>query len=519
MIKRHLYRRKRKSKNEEKQAAENGMIARDLQTNLKYFKRLKEHHADLVIRKFKIGGTDKNACVVYMNELVDKQVINNHILKMLMVDWPEAYSTENADSISPAALFDFTHDHILAVNNVKEGQSYSELLLAVLRGSTVLMIDGINTALILDTVNKKKKALGGSFSEVVVRGSNTAFIDTLEDNMALLRQNLVNPDLTFFELNVGRRTQCRVIIAYLNGLANPRLVEEVKNRIRKIDTDQILDSGYLEQFIEDNPLSPFPQLQNTERPDRVIAALNEGRVAILVDGSPYVLIAPVAFWMFLQSPEDYYERWIPGTLIRWLRYLAAFISLFLPSIYIAFTSFHYGLIPTELAISITATREGVPFPAFIEALFMEFAVEILREAGLRLPKTVGQTVSIVGGLVIGESAVRAGIASPIMVIVVAITAICSFAIPQYSAGISLRYLRFAVMSFAALIGLYGLVLFFLLMTIHLVRLESFGYPYLAPAAPVRVQDLKDLLFRAPLFRMKRRPQLLKPEDQVRQRGT
>ena len=216
-----------------------------------------------------------------------------------------------------------------------------------------------------------------------------------------------------------------LVVAFIKDLASTELVEEIKSRIQKIDIDSVLESGYIEQLIEDNYLSPFPQIQNTERPDRVISALMEGRVAILLDGTPFVLIAPVTFSMLLQSPEDYYERWIPGTLLRLLRFMTAFVSLFAPALYISFISFHPGLIPTKLAISIIGSREGVPFPALIEALIMEVAIEVLREAGLRLPKPIGPAMGIVGGLIIGQAAVEAGIVSPIMVIVVAVTAISS----------------------------------------------------------------------------------------------
>lgn len=219
--------------------------------------------------------------------------------------------------------------------------------------------------------------------------------------------------------------------------------------------------------------------------------------------------------MMLQSPEDYYERWLPGSLIRMLRYLAAFIALFGPSLYIAFISFHPGLIPTKLAISIMKTREGVPFPALIEALIMEISIEILREAGLRLPKPIGPAMGIVGGLIIGEAAVQAGIISPIMVIVVAITAISSFTIPQYSTGISFRMLRFVAMFSAALFGLYGVILFFLFLCSHMVKLKSFGVPYASPAVPYRLNDWKDFLVRMPLMLMKRRPEMMKTKDPIR----
>jgi spore germination protein len=303
----------------------------------------------------------------------------------------------------------------------------------------------------------------------------------------------------------------------MTEIVNDELLEEVKARIEKIKIDAVPGSGYIEQLIEDNFLSPFPQLQNTERPDRVMSALMEGRVAILLDGSPFALIVPVTFHMLLQSPEDYYERWIAGSLIRVLRYFSSFVSLLAPSMYIAFISFHQGSIPTKLTFSIAATREGVPFPPLIEALFMEIAIEVLREAGLRLPKPIGQSLGIVGGLVIGEAAVQAGIVSPIMVIVVAVTAISSFTLPQYNVGIALRMLRFIGMLFASVFGLYGVVLFFLLLCSHLVRLKSFGVPYVSPAVPYSPSDWKDLIIRLPISMMKRRPQLLHPKDSIRKK--
>ncbi|MGR6012934.1 spore germination protein [Bacillus paranthracis] len=257
--------------------------------------------------------------------------------------------------------------------------------------------------------------------------------------------------------------------------------------MQKIDIDSVLESGYIEQLIEDNYLSPFPQIQNTERPDRVISALMEGRVAILLDGTPFVLIAPVTFSMLLQSPEDYYERWLPGTLLRLLRFMTAFVSLFAPALYISFISFHPGLIPTKLAISIIGSREGVPFPALIEALIMEIAIEVLREAGLRLPKPIGPAMGIVGGLIIGQAAVGAGIVSPIMVIVVAVTAISSFTIPQYSVGITLRILRFVAMFCAAIFGLYGVILFFLFTLQSFSETEKFWRSLYQPCCSISIQ--------------------------------
>jgi len=249
----------------------------------------------------------------------------------------------------------------------------------------------------------------------------------------------------------------------------------------------------------------FPQIVHTERPDRVAAGLLQGRVAILTDGTPFVLLVPGEFVTFLTSPEDYYERYMLGTFIRWVRMAAFIISLVLPSLYIAITTFHSEMIPTRLLISITSYRQGLPFPTLAEALAMEFTFEILREAGVRLPRSIGQAVSIVGALVIGQSAVQAGIVSPLMVIIVAFTGIASFSFPSYNLGITIRLLRFPLMLLAGLLGLFGVMFGIIMITIHMASIRSLGVPYLASVAPVHLSDLKDVLVRAPWWAMDERP--------------
>src|SRR5699024_800641 len=256
-----------------------------------------------------------------------------------------------------------------------------------------------------------------------------------------------------------------LVVTCIEGVTHPDLIQEVNRRLQTIDMDDAPESGFIEQWIEDSFLSPFPQITNTERPDKVAISLMEGKVAILLDGTPLVLLMPFNIGDALQTPEDYYERWSVGTLIRILRYMAAFIAMFAPALYIALTSFHQGMIPSKLAFSMAASREGVPFPAFVEAALMGVTMELLREAGARLPKTIGDTIGIVGGLVIGEAAVQAGIVSPVMVIVVALTAIASFSMPEYSVSISFRMIRFGLMIIAAIFGLYGIVLVYIMINI------------------------------------------------------
>jgi spore germination protein len=468
-------------------------------------------NSDIQYREFKLKKTSVSGLLIYLSELSNRDTIDKDILPVLL----EPFHPDDLELLKLKGTMEFLKNYLLPVSDIKESNSIDVVTSKILTGRTALIIDGCKDVLLLGIKEEKTRSLEEPLSEAVVRGPRIGFTESLSVNIAILRNSAENKDLKMLGFQVGSLARKSLMIAYISEIVNPSLLEEVKKRINKIDIDYAADSGYVEQLIEDNFLSPFPQIQSTERPDRVMAALMEGRIAILLDGSPFVLIAPVTFSMLLQSPEDYYERWIPGTLIRNLRFLAAIISLLGPSIYISFVSFHPGLIPTKLAMSIAGSREGVPFPAFIEALMMEISIEILREAGLRLPRPIGPAIGIVGGLIIGEAAVRAGIVSSIMIIVVALTAISSFAIPQYSAGISLRYLRFIFMVFAATLGLYGVTLFFLLICSHLVRLESFGVPYTSPAVPFRIKDMKDFIVRAPITLMKRRPSILKTQEPKR----
>ncbi|OIK07675.1 spore germination protein [Bacillus sp. MUM 116] len=486
----------------------------DLELNLELTKQEIGQNWDVHYREFNLGRTGIGACLIFVDGLSDKELINKQIISSLMVE----FSLELKQDLSTVRgnhLNKFLKNQVIPISEIEEVGSIKEAVAKILTGSTALIVDGSSEVLILGTTKLKTRSIEEPVSEALVRGPRIGFTESLRDNTSLMRGNGEVENLTFVNFRVGKTLKKDLVVAYIKGIVDPELVQEVEKRIQKIDLDNIPESGYVEQLIEDNYRSPFPQAQNTERPDRVMAGLMEGRVAILLDGTPFALIVPVTFSMMLQSPEDYYERWIPGTFIRLLRYLAATLTLFTPALYIAFISFHPGMIPTKLAISIIGSRSGVPFPALIEALFMEIAIEILREAGLRLPKPIGPAMGIVGGLIIGEAAVQAGIVSPILVIIVSLTAISSFAIPQYSAGISLRILRFIAMFFSAVLGLYGVILFFLFLTAHLVKLKSFGTPYVSPAAPYRLSDWKDFMFRMPLLMMKERPKMNHPKDKIR----
>ncbi|MFC2949470.1 spore germination protein [Virgibacillus sediminis] len=477
-------------------------LKKDLQKNLSDLKAVLGEPDDLVVRKFTLSGGDSGA-LVYLAGISDKDMIHNNILKNLQfLTLPE----------KGKKLGDVVYREVVSITDVTEKQAFDEVMLAVLAGDTALLIDGTDTAVIMGTAAAETRSIEQPPSEPLIRGPRDGFNESINTNLSLIRQEVRDENLRFKHHQIGRRARKKLVVSYIEGIAHPDMVKEVNRRLESIDIDFAPESGYIEQSIEDSFLSPFPQMLNTERPDRAIAHLMEGKVIILLDGTPFVLIAPVTLANTLQSPEDYYERWIVGTLIRVLRYLAVFLSLFLPSLYIALVSYHPGMIPSDLAFSISATREGVPFPSFIEAVLMGVTMELLREAGARLPTGIGQTIGIVGGLVIGEAAVGAGIVSPIMVIIVALTAIASFTNPAYSVAIAFRMMRFGFMIAAAFLGLYGIVLLYIAINVHLVNLKSFGIPYTAPFSPSFPGAWKDLVLRAPMSMMTRRPAYMWPAD-------
>ncbi|MEY8745861.1 spore germination protein [Bacillales bacterium AN1005] len=481
------------------------------ETNMSRFKQVAMDMDDINERTLYLSNLDCDAVLYFVDGLTDKASLDQNVMKPLL-EWANKPLEQK---LTPEQLVHVLDQQLLLVSETEFLQEVIPSLRKVLFGSVILMIDGIQGVLVLGTSKGKSRSLEEPISESVLRGPRIGFTEVLSDNTSMLRRHGESNELAMVSCKVGSRVEKQLMIVYFRDIANCQLVEEVKRRVHAIDVDEVLESGYVEQLIEDNFLSPFPQIQNTERPDRVMGALLEGRVAILLDGSPYALLMPVTYAMMLQSPEDYYERWIPSSFIRFLRFIATLISLFAPALYISFISFHPGLIPTNLVISIIGTRQGVPFSTLIEALIMEVSIEILREAGLRLPKPIGPAMGIVGGLIIGQAAVDAGIVSPILVIVVAATAISSFATPMYSAGIAMRLLRFPIMFTAAMFGLYGVIMAFLFLVIHMFKLKSFGVPYVDMAASPSIKEWRDFFIRAPFQFMRGRPRILQTRDKKR----
>ncbi|NMB36221.1 MAG: spore germination protein, partial [Firmicutes bacterium] len=335
-------------------------------------------------------------------------------------------------------------------------------------------------------------------------------------NTSLIRRRIRSPNLWIESMEIGDLSKTEVAFAYIKGLAGEEMLGELRSRLKRIELDGILASGYIEEFISDNPCSLFPSILSTERVDRVVGSLLEGRVAIFVNGSSFALVLPADFGLFLQAPDDYFEPFPLGAFIRFLRYISFFIALFLPGIYVAVLTFHPELLPLPLLVRIQAAREGVPFPVVAETFFMEAVFEILREAGVRLPMIVGPAVSIVGALVLGDAVIRAGLVSPGTVIAVAFTAIASFTAPSFNFGLAARILRFVMIILGAIFGLLGIQFGLLVLLIHLVSLRSFGYPYMAPFAPFIWGDMKDALLNLFWWKHVYRPKLLGYREPKRQ---
>ncbi|RXT04873.1 spore germination protein [Ammoniphilus sp. CFH 90114] len=487
-------------------------IFSSVQQNVDNIRKIMSSPDDLITRVFTIANTNHACAVICIDGLVDKDLINDKIIRNIQL---QVTQLDNPISLSASKILQELENAVVSVGEITKASTLDDVMYAILSGDTVLFVDGTAEVLIVGGKGWASRGVEEPVTEALVRGPRDGFTENLRTNTAHIRRHLRDPNLRFESFKVGRRSKKTLVLCYVDGIVNPALVKEARRRIQSIDLDDVPESGYIEQWIEDSFLSPFPQIQHTERPDKVAAGIVQGRIALILDGSPFALVMPMTLASSMQSPEDHYERWLIGTLLRVLRYGAAFLATFLPALYVALVSYHPGMIPSKLAFSIAGTREGVPFPAVVEAIIMEVTLELLREAGIRLPKPIGQTIGIVGGLVIGEAAVSAGIVSPVMVIVVAVTAISSFAMPAYSSAIALRMLRFPIVLAASIFGLYGVILCYIMINIHIANLKSFGIPYSTPFAPNFLNDWKDLVIRAPLTMLGKRPQMLQTEDKDR----
>ncbi len=491
-------------------------IYASLEQNAQHLASVFTDCGDIVKRQFPVGKHKELQCyVTYVDMLTDTAKIEQTIVDQLMV---------SVRLVPPIAeyfrdnLFDTLKDSGITTADIKEVSDFESVNLAILTGDTAVFIDGYPKAIIVSTKKFPTRGVSAADTEVVVQGSKDAFSEVFRFNTALIRRRIRDTSLKVFQTKVGRRSQTDIALMYLSDVVRPNILKEVKERLGNINIDAIIDSGYIEQLIEDDWISPFPQVQVTERPDKASAAILEGRIVVIVDNSPFVLIIPATLNTFFQSSEDYNQRWEIMSFVRILRSIAGVLATVLPGLYLATAVYHPAMISMLLVLKMAGAREMVPVPAVLEIIMMDLAFELLREAGIRLPGPIGGTMGIVGGIIIGQAAVEAGLVSPIVVIVIALTGICGFAIPHVSLVSGFRLMKYLFIVLSAFLGLYGFWLAGILCLIHLVSLKSFGIPYMFPYSSGDLNsftDLKDSIIRVPLFMMKKRPIFANPANTTR----
>ncbi|GLX67969.1 spore germination protein [Paenibacillus glycanilyticus] len=460
-----------------------------LHANIERMKLLMGYSSDFIVRELVIAGNRRTA-LFYLDGMVDKTELQDSVISALLDRTP-------VESVNLEML----KDQVLDTGDVCVIRTVEAALEQIFSGSLFLMLDGVVDGLSVAIPGWEDRAITESKTQSVVRGPQDSFTETLRTNTTLVRRRVKDTRLRLITLKVGQMTKTDVTVMYMDGLADEKQLRKLIGRLRDSKQDRVLEGEYLEEMLhERKQLTIFPTIYNTDRPDTIAAGIMEGKVALFVDGTPFVMLTPALFVDFIQSAEDYYQRPFYSNLIRLLRYVALSICLLAPSVYIALTTFHQDMLPTQLLLSLAAQREGVPLPAFIEALLMEATFEILREAGIRMPRTIGQAVSIVGTIVIGQAAVEASIVSAAMVIIVSITAISSFVIPAYVMSIPIRIIRFVFMALAASFGVYGLTIGIIILVVHLCHLRSFGLPYLSPSAPFHASQQSDAIFRMPYWK-------------------
>ena len=485
-------------------------ISTDLQLNIDRYQRLFADCADIKMRRMALGQNKSRECFIAYIEVS----VSNMLLETTALGRALAYLGEAPDEEVNSVL----DKNAMGISDVTPFLYVEDAAQGMLTGDAILFVDGYDKALKIADKGYPGAAIKEPDSEKSIRGSREGFTDSIKMNTALIRKRLRSTRVRVKELEQGVRSHTKVDMVYMQDLANPMVLEEIQKRLEAYEIDGVLDSRVIEQLAERKCYSPFPQFQTTQRPDRAALAVMEGRVVVLSDNSPVALILPTDFNSFIKTSDDYYNRFEEATFARILRYFAVFFSMALPGLYLAVTNFHTQILPTPLLLSFWEARIGVPFPAALEVILMELSFELLREAGVRLPGAMGNTIGIVGGLIIGQAAVDANIVSPIVVIVVAFTALCSFSIPNEEFAFSFRILKFFLIIMSAWLGFFGLLVGLLVILIHLSRLKSFGIPYLMPFVGADLsgyEDERDSIWRAPFRRLTRRPIYANEKERVK----
>lgn len=479
----------------------------ELQENLNRLKREFSYpkNTDFKIKPLFIRSLNKKGVLCYLNGTINSEELERHVLQPLL------YREVPSETEMNTCLL---MEHVLTSRVTYQEQKIKKLVQALLIGNVVLLIEGCSEAIQIGVTKFEARSVEKPENETVIKGPKESFVEQGMTNLSLIRKQLKNQHLITEILEVGEGGENRYYLMYIDDIANETLIKRVKKRMAEIKAKDVLQLSVLEQHIEERPYSLVPSCLMTERPDRACAYLKEGHVAVLNDVSPYALVTPVTFFTLFQTSEDYYERWAFGNFIRLIRIFSVFVALLVPSIYIAATNYSPEMLQTDLLLAIAATREVVPFPAIVEVMIMELIFELLREAGVRIPNPIGPTIGIVGALILGQAAVQANIVSPIIVIVVSLTGLASFAIPEINLSYIIRLLRFAFLFASSILGFYGIALLIVWCLAYMASCETFGVKFLSPMAPHK-KNSNDLVYRPPLWKLWLRPQHMNPKQSQR----
>lgn len=471
-------------------------LTNDLSVNIEMIKEYLCHSEDLIVTD--IVQNTEGCTILYLETLVKKELLHSYIIEPLL--------EENSGNL----------EKIIKGYEVKSTTVITSIVKSLLDGYCVILKDNCTSGMMSAVPDSQVRSIQEPENEQNISGPREGFVESINTNVQLLRKRIKNPSFKVKYFSIGEFTKTKVGMVYIDSLANEQVVEEIENRISLIDIDQLQSTGTLEELIEENPFTPFPQILNTERPDRAASYLLEGKVNIIVDGNPTVAILPITFFSFYQAPDDYNHRWLIGSFFRIIRVISFLIAISLPAIYIAIVSYHSEVLPIGILYSIRVSLEFVPFLPLIEAFTMQIILELLKEAAIRLPSPIAQTIGIVGGLVIGTAVVEAHLVSNTMIVVIGFTAIASFVAPISEMGTSARLLGFPTMIAASVLGFFGIILMLMLIFMHLCKLQAFGIPYFSPLAPFRKEDLKDTFLRLPTWKLNTRPTNTRPKKLVQQ---
>lgn len=478
-----------------------------LKENIELFKNTILKDDDTIIyRKIKNKHSYLNFCLVFVDGMVNNKIINENIICKLINCKLNSKSSE---------LINYLNEQIIVIDDTKETTSVDTTVNSLLYGDSVLFIDGFDKVLILNTKGQQTRSISEPTSETIINGPREGFNESLNTNISLIRRKINSPNLKFKIKEIGVRTRTKVCITYIDDIVNKKILKELENRLNEIDVEGVFSTELIKEYITDRPLSCFKTIGNTERPDIVASKLLQGRIAILCDGSPTAITLPFLFVEYFQVNEDYYQNFVYASISRFIRLIAFILTIYTPGIYIATIAFHKEMLPSKLALSIYLAREDVPFPIAVEALIMIIIFEILIEAGIRLPKHIGATVSIVGALILGQAAVAAKFIGAAMVIITAITGICELIL--YNMRGAIIIIRFLFLILGSCLGLYGIILGNIGITIYLISIKTFGIPYMLKITNLDKYNITDIGIRAPWWLLKYRTKFI-AKDSIRNKN-